>query len=245
MIIASAQTSPKRENISANIEDHLKLTKLAVKNGADLILFPEMSLTSYERKKAHKLTFSENDSRLIELRKISKKENITIIAGAPISIQENTYIGCFVISPNNGINIYTKQHLHGEENDYFVSSCDYNPLIEIKNERISVAICADINQEQHIINAKNKNSTIYLAGIFFDNTEMVKAHKLLSGYAEKHQINLLMSNFAGDIWDMTGGGKSALWNNQGKLVGELNETESGILLFKKEDDNWKNIPVKL
>lgn len=244
MIIASAQTSPTRDNTSRNINDHIRLTKLAIKNGADLILFPEMSLSSYERKNANQLTFSENDPRLDELRKIASENSITIIAGAPIKIKNNTYIGCFVISPDNQLDIYTKQFLHGGENDYFVSSCDYNPIIKIKGERISLAICADINHEQHIINAKLKKSTIYLAGIFFSNTEMIKAHHLLSSYAKDHNINVLMSNFVGDVWDMIGGGKSAFWNDQGNLVAQSNATESGILLFKKENHSWRSLKDK-
>lgn len=71
MILASAQTSPKRFDINANLKDHYRLIELAAKNDADLILFPELSITGYEREKASELKFEKDDLRLVELRKLS------------------------------------------------------------------------------------------------------------------------------------------------------------------------------
>jgi predicted amidohydrolase len=71
MIIATAQTATYLSGISNNIENHITLTKLAAKNGAHLILFPEMSLTSYERLKSRELSFSNQDGRLSKLKMIS------------------------------------------------------------------------------------------------------------------------------------------------------------------------------
>jgi predicted amidohydrolase len=64
MILASAQTKPKRGDIKENLLDHYRLIELASEKGADLIVFPEMSMSGYEREKAGTLAFSENDPRL-------------------------------------------------------------------------------------------------------------------------------------------------------------------------------------
>ncbi len=45
MILAAAQTKPTRGDIEANLSDHYRLIELAVQNGAQLIAFPEMSIT--------------------------------------------------------------------------------------------------------------------------------------------------------------------------------------------------------
>lgn len=243
MIIAAAQTIPKIDDIQGNIRNHIHLAKIAARNGADLILFPEMSLTSYERKNAKRLVFKKEDPRLAELEKTANICDITIVAGAPISYKNELHIGCFIIQPNQKTQTYFKHHLHGEENDYFISSTSHNPVINIKNEQLSMAICADINHEEHIISAKNEGSTIHLAGIFFNNSEMKKAHSLLGNYALKQKINVLMANFTGEVWNMIGGGKSAFWSSEGELIGELNEKEATILLVKKQENHWKKINV--
>jgi predicted amidohydrolase len=48
MKICAAQTRPVRGDIQTNIDNHKKLIDLAVSNGADIIIFPELSLTGYE-----------------------------------------------------------------------------------------------------------------------------------------------------------------------------------------------------
>ena len=45
--LALAQTAPKLGNIEQNLQDHLRLVADAEKAGADLVLFPELSLTGY------------------------------------------------------------------------------------------------------------------------------------------------------------------------------------------------------
>ena len=57
MILAAAQTKPVRGDIEANLADHYRLIVLAVQKAANLIAFPEMSITGYEREDAEKVLF--------------------------------------------------------------------------------------------------------------------------------------------------------------------------------------------
>ena len=45
MKICVAQTRPVKGDIKANIEHHKKLIDLAISNGGDTIIFPELSIT--------------------------------------------------------------------------------------------------------------------------------------------------------------------------------------------------------
>jgi len=45
--LALAQINTKLGNVPANLDKHLQLIQEAQANGADLILFPELSLTGY------------------------------------------------------------------------------------------------------------------------------------------------------------------------------------------------------
>ncbi|WP_264553875.1 carbon-nitrogen hydrolase family protein [Flavobacterium sp. N2038] len=238
MILAAAQTKPIRGNIDANLIDHYRLIELAVKNKAQLIAFPELSITGYERENAKKLTFKEDDSRLDHLKKLAVENNIAIIAGAPIQIESELFIGEFVISPDSSVSIYTKQFLHEGEDEYFHSSFDYNPMINIENQNISFAICADIDNPLHPENASKRNTNIYIASIFFSPNGIPNAYRDLQSYAERHKMNVLMSNFSGESWGSPSAGQSAFWNNKGELIGLMNDSDSGLLLVEKQNDNW-------
>lgn len=244
MILAAAQTKPTRGNIEANLSDHYRLIDLAVQNGAQLIVFPELSITGYERENAHKLAFTKEDSRLDSLRKLAVENNIVIVAGAPIQIESELFIGEFIISPDNSAVVYTKQFLHEGEDEFFQSSFDYNPMITIEDQKISFAICADIDNPLHPENAFKRATDIYIASIFFTPNGIPNAYRDLQYYAEKHEMNVLMSNFSGDSWGYPSGGKSAFWNNKGELVAQMNDSDSGLLIIENRGDNWTSKIVK-
>jgi predicted amidohydrolase len=218
---------------------------LATQNGAQLIAFPEMSITGYERENAQKLAFKKDDSQLDHLKQLASENKIIIIAGAPIQIGDEMFIGEFVISPNNSVSIYTKQFLHEGEDDFFQSSFDYNPMITIENKNISFAICADIDNPLHPENACKKATDIYIASIFFTPNGIPNAYRDLQSYAEKHKMNVLMSNFSGESWGYPSAGQSAFWNNKGELVGQMNDSDSGLLLVENKNDNWTSRIVKI
>jgi len=241
MILAAAQTQPKRGNIDANLLDHYRLIQLAAINGAQLIVFPELSITGYEREDAERLAFSKNDSRLDHLKKLATENKITIIAGAPIRIQSDLFLGEFCIAPNDCVSIYTKQFLHSGEEVYYQPSFDYNPLLEIENELISCAICADIDNPKHPENASKKSSSTYIASIFFSPNGIPQAYQSLQNYASQYQMNVLMANFGGDSYGSPSGGRSAFWNNKGELIAQMKDSGSGLLLVEKQDSDWTSI----
>ena len=240
MILAAAQTKPKRADIDANLMDHYRLIKLATTNGAQLIVFPELSITGYEREDAAQLAFTENDSRLDYLKKLATENKIIIIAGAPIRIGSNLFLGEFCIAPDNSVSIYTKQFLHTGEEVYYQPSFDYNPTIEIEDERIACAICADIDHSKHPENASKRNSSTYIASIFFSPNGIPQAHQSLQSYASLYQMNVLMANFGGDSYGSPSGGRSAFWNNKGELIAQMKDSDSGLLLVEKQDSDWKS-----
>ena len=244
MILAAAQTKPKRRNIASNLLDHYHLIELAAQNGANLIAFPEMSITGYERENASELAFTEDDYRIDHLKDLATDYNMVIIAGAPILIESELFIGQFVIAPNDSVSIYTKQFLHEGEDEFFQSSFSHNPMITIDDQKISFAICADIDNPLHPENAKKRETDIYIASIFFTPNGIPNAYRDLQNYAEKHQMNVLMSNFSGESWGSPSAGQSAFWNKKGELVAQMNDSDSGLLIIENQNDNWTSKILK-
>lgn len=240
MILASAQTKPTRGDINKNLNDHYRLIQIAADNDADLIVFPELSISGYEREDASIFTFSENDARLGKLAIMANNLNIIIIAGALLKTEEGVYISSFVFQPNCPVKIYTKQFLHPGEEVYYISSFHYNPTLEIDNHKISLAICADIDHPIHAENAARSGSSIYIPSIFFSPGGIPSAYEQLSSYAKNYSLCVLMSNFSGESWGKPSGGRSAFWNKDGKLLASMKDSDSGLLIIEKNGDDWKS-----
>jgi predicted amidohydrolase len=154
------------------------------------------------------------------------------------------YIGAFIIKPDYSVSIYTKQYLHSGEEIFFKSSSGYNPKIRIGNEQISIAICSDIDNPSHAENANKMGATIYIASIFFTPNGIPNAYKTLSGYAKQYGMNVLMSNYCGQSWGLDSGGKGGFWDKNGKLIANLNDTDSGLLIVENINDIWTGKSVK-
>jgi predicted amidohydrolase len=244
MIIASAQTNPDQKDVFSNLNDHYHLIRLAADNGAQLILFPEMSITGYQRENANDLSFSTNDIRLEILKQMAIEYKITIIVGAPLKIGPRLFIGSVIFSDYGSTSVYTKQYLHPGEELFFHSSLFFNPVVEIANEKISLAICADIDNPLHPECAFNLGSSFYLPSIFFSENGIPEAHKLLGEYAQKYSMNILMSNFCGKSWNTVAGGRSAYWSNKGVLIASLNEKDQGLLIVEEVGEIWEGKTIQ-
>ena len=111
-------------------------------------------------------------------------------------------------------------------------------MLEIENERICCAICADIDNPKHPENASKNNSSTYIASIFFSPNGITEAHQSLQNYASQYQMNVLMANFGGESYGCSSGGRSAFWNNKGELIAQMGDSDSGLLLVKKQHSGW-------
>jgi len=238
MIITSAQIKVEIGDIVGNLQKHLKMIDLASEQYAKLIVFPEMSLTGYCREEAATLAFSLQDNRLEVLKAKADKYQITIIVGAPVIIEDQLYIGSFIILPKQIVKVYTKQFLHKGEEVFFKASFNYNPIIRIKDERISLAICADINTETHAVNACKENTTLYIASIFFSEEGIEKGLQKLGYYGKRYGFAVLMANYSGTHWQIKAGGNSAFWSEHGEFKSKLTVIEEGLLIAIKEDKGW-------
>ena len=64
MNVCAAQLRPVAGDITKNMAKHLDLIDLAVAHKADLVFFPELSLTGFEPTLAEPLAFNVADHRL-------------------------------------------------------------------------------------------------------------------------------------------------------------------------------------
>lgn len=243
MILASAQFKPVEADIEYNLGIHSKLIDQAYSHYASLIVFPEMSLTGYIRELASNYAFTLNDTRLGTLRKQARDYQMTIIAGAPIKVDDKLFIGSFIIQPDNSIDVYIKHFLHGSEKMVFQPSNDFNPILNIEKQKFALAICYDIEVDDHIDRVCNLEVDNYIPSIFYSKKGIQKGHDRLAMVAKKNRMNVLMSNFCGDCYGIKSGGRSAFWNNKGELVEELDEDSQGLLIVEEVYEVWKGTAI--
>lgn len=231
MKIAVAQIESVKGDIQQNIERHKKLITLAIVHGVHTVIFPELSLTGYEPELAEALATTPNDSRLNDFQVISDENQITIGVGLPIRAAKGIQIGLVLFQPNQQRQVYTKKYLHEDELPFFVSGENDQIVIEHQPD-IALAICYELSVEAHAQAAFQNGATIYIASVAKSKKGVKKASKRLIELAKKYTMTVLMSNSIGQSSGFYSAGQSAIWNNQGVLLEQFNETEQGILILE-------------
>lgn len=233
MKLCSAQIKPIKGDIESNIQKHISFINLATENGAELIFFPELSLTGYEPTLAKALATTQDDNRLDVFQEISDAKQIIIGAGIPTKQNSDVCISMIIFQPHTSRQTYSKQILHSDEYSYFVNG-DKQVFISYKNHKIAPAICFESLQIEHSVKASANGANIYLASVAKSSKGVEKANLHYLKIAKSLNMNILMANSVGLADDFTSAGNSAIWNNEGKILAQLDDKNEGILIFDSE-----------
>lgn len=233
MKLCSAQIQPIKGDIENNIRKHISFINLAAVNGADLIFFPELSLTGYEPTLAKALATTQDDSRLDIFQEISDDKQIIICVGIPTQYNCDVCISMVIFQPQTQRQTYSKQTLHSDEYPYFVNG-EKQVFISYKNHKIAPAICFESLQIGHAENATANGTKIYLASVAKSAKGVGKANLHYPQIAKNLNLTVLMANSVGPADDFESNGNSAVWNNEGTLLAQLNDKNEGILIFDTE-----------
>lgn len=229
MKICAAQIQAIKGDIAQNIHAHKQWIFAAVAKGADFILFPELSLTSYEPELAEKLAVESNDPRLDEFQEISNANRISIGLGAPVQSDLGIQIGMFIFQPDLPCKVYAKQYLHSDEQPFFVPG-NQQVVLNCGKEKIAPAICYESLLPEHAADVLKLGASIYVASVAKPTTGVAKSSEYFPQLARKHSITVMMANAVGFCDTFESAGLSAVWNTEGEPVGQMGGTEEGLLM---------------
>lgn len=230
MKICIAQTHPIKGNVQQNIEDHLQIIKRAIELHADLIVFPELSVTGYEPELAKQLATNIEESLFDPFQKLANEHTIAIGIGMPTEHTDGIRISILMFQPNKERINYSKQTLHSDELSYFVNG-DTQIYLNIEQQKIAFGICYETLQREHLLNARNNGATLYIASVAKPESGITKAYKHYPFMANELNMPILMANCVGFCDNFLSMGGSAVWNGQGKLVNKLNSKDPGLLVY--------------
>jgi len=255
--IAVAQTSPVRGDVQANLEEHLRLARIAAAEGAQVVVYPELSLTGYELALAHVLAFSEDDPRLSPLLDAASSHAMTLIVGAPVRVGPRLHIGAFILSPHRPTELYTKHYLGAFPPS---ASCDgtvppaeatvfepgdRNPLLRFGDHIAAVAVCADTGRSAHPQQAADRGARTYLASMFVIPSHFEGESARLRGHAVRHSTMVALANFGGPSGGLASAGRSAIWSETGDLLIQLGADGAGVVLVSESQQGRRTKAVML
>lgn len=237
MKVAIAQIVVEKGNLPHNLAKHLYCCQLAANEKADLVVFPELSLTGYEPELAQALAVELTDPVWETLKHCARKNQLVISVGMPLKTANGIQIGAVQAWPNGTLHPYAKQNLYTGEDQFFVPGT-HDHQFTLQGEKISMAICADISEPQIPLRAHRQGATIFLAPVMVSKKGLTHDRTLLQQYAQQYQLLTVMANYGGQTGGYDCGGYSSVWSEKGELIGELAHDREGMLLLEKSGQTW-------
>jgi predicted amidohydrolase len=230
MRVAVVQTQPAACAVDVNVKAHESWIKRVAGRGADMVFFPELSLTGYEPKHAERLTLRADDIRLDAFQMLSHALRLTIGVGLPTADGSGVRISMLLLQPNGARLVYSKQYLHADELPYFVAGSG-QVVLQATDGVVAPAICYESLLDEHCDAAVALGATLYVVSVAKSAKGVAKADAHYASIARRHSLPVLMANCVGPCDDFEAAGSSAIWNARGERVARLPATGAGALLL--------------
>ena len=234
--VAAAQVNTTVGDIDGNSQLIEKWIKLAQLQQAELIAFPELTITGYP---PEDLVLYDNfiEANKTALRHIATKvKDIVALVGFVDSENGKLFNSAAVLHQGKIVTTYRKIHLPNygvfDERRYFTPG-DECPVISIRGIKIGINICEDIwepigpSEVQRKAGAQiiiNLNSSPYQLGKHRHREEIV------SDLSRRNNIYTLYTNQIGGQDELVFDGGSMLFDPDGKLLGNSPRFEESLLV---------------
>ncbi len=233
--MAAAQTVDQY-NFGANIVQHCRFIEAAGREGVNLLVFPELSLTGYHREQASAHSVEMTCPSLEALRHASASADVVAVAGVPLMVNGYLFIASMVIKPDGTMASYYKQYLHPGE-DLFFHPGAAGPA-RLESMGVALAICADTNYPEHAAAASALGVNVYAASCLITNGGYDQDSAQLSAYAAKHAYAVLLANHGGPTGGFEVAGRSAIWDEQGNCVSAALGTGAQLVIAERSSGQW-------
>jgi predicted amidohydrolase len=246
--ICLAQTNPKVGDLKKNIEGHLEIISRAKEQGANLVVFPELSLTGYFLKDSvYELgvnIYTDEPAVLGPIYKAAKDLDISVIAGfVEKDADFNFYNSSCCISKGRLVNVHRKVYLptYGmfEELRYFKPGNGFG-VFDLEGVKFSVLTCEDawhlsssyiaVNKGAHIIivNSASPARGITAGLNKFNSINMWE--ELLSVMAFYYKSYVIYVNRVGFEDGIGFSGGSCVFNPSGDMENKPDYLEEAVTL---------------
>lgn len=236
LVVSVAQYNPALLALEANFRDHADLIQQAQRQGAELLLFPELSLTGYQLgRETPKAAMYRHDPRLLELAGVAP-ELLVVVGFVEEASPGEYYNAVAYLQGGRVVDVYRKINLptYGglEEGKWYHEGRD---LLEVECKprwRASTLICADLWNPALVHCAMLRRPELLLAPVnsasaivseAFSNENNWQTN--VTFYAMLYGIPVLMANRYGTEGDAWFWGGSRILGPRGEVLALAEDRE--------------------
>ncbi|WP_447734358.1 carbon-nitrogen hydrolase family protein [Pseudomonas shirazensis] len=230
MKLCAVQLAALKGDLAGNLRRHLYCIEQAARAGAQLVVFPELSLSGYEPALAQALAQTADSVWLEPVQTLCDQLGVSVALGLPLQAASGVQIGMPILRPAKPALVYAKQRLHADEMEFFTAGD--NPLVFTAGElRVAPAICYESMFVEHAMQAREDGAGVYLVSVAKSAKGIREGFAHYPAVASRLSMPVLLANCVGPADNFTGAGCSAAWDSQGRLLAALDEHSEGLIML--------------
>lgn len=230
MLVAISQYQIKWEDKEKNYEKAVFYVQKAAQNGADVVFFPEMSLTGFSM---NIMYTGETLNNTLQRMKILAKQNKICIGIGWVNLNNNKGENHYTVIGKDGevLSDYIKIHpfsFAGEDN-FFISGTKIN-YFQLCGFECSTFICYDLRFPE-IFQAVSSKAHMIIVPANWPERRSEHWKCLLRARAIENQVYIVGINCVGTVGELEYSGDSCVINPQGDILCSLSNEE--VLLYQE------------
>jgi 5-aminopentanamidase len=232
LVVAAVQMAPVAGDISGNAATTARLIRSAAAQGAQLVVFPELSLLGYDLDllAASEAWTTAADDRLHALREACTRTGTWAIVGTAFHNHDGRrFLASLAIGPDGSEVVQGKRHLHGAEQDRFDVGDTTAPLLDVAGWRIAMAVCFDAAVPAHAQAAADAGADVYAVSALYTTGQERRLEVHMAARTMDHGMHGVLANLAGAGPGWVSCGNSGTWHPDGTRSGRVH-TAAGMLV---------------
>ncbi|RBQ18653.1 carbon-nitrogen hydrolase family protein [Spongiactinospora rosea] len=213
--IAVAQPVCAPADVPANVAAHAEMIRAA---RADIVLFPELSLTGYELDAPPISLGGDGLGALALIVEACAATGALALAGAPVEEDGREYIAMLAVDGTAARVAYRKMWPDEAEGRRFTPG-PAPAAIEVGGRRLGLAVCRDSGIPRHAADTAALGIDGYLVGALFSPGGAAQRDVRMPEIATEYGVWVAVASYAGatSAYPVTSGG-SGVWAPDGRLV---------------------------
>ena len=230
--VAAAQATSVAGDLDANVATACRLVIEAADRGARVVVLPELFLTGYAGSVwDHDAGLDLDDTRLAPLADLARERGVVVVTSAAVrrALDETTLSIVLVDATGTVSAPYDKQHLCGEEQDFFTPG-DHGATLVVDGWDLGLGICYDGCFPEHAAAATAGGAAAYLCpAAYFAGSE----HRRDLYYAARaldNGIYVVLAGLTGRCGDRDFSGGSAVYDPEGRPVARVDGDDPAVVV---------------
>jgi len=242
MKLCAVQLASLKGDVQANLQRHLACIEQAAALGAELVVFPELSLSGYEPSLARQAALPVSSAQLDPLQAACDRLSITAAVGLPLPSPDGIRIGMPIFSPGAPRQAYAKRRLHDDELPWFTPG-NHALLLQVGTHRVAPAICYESMFMAHAAAAREHGADLYLVSVAKTAKGIREGYLHYPEVARELGMPVLLANCVGPADTFIGAGGSAAWDSQGRLLASLDDHSEGLIVLDTATASAVAVPL--